>query len=59
LSSSSLTSIGIQWIAPDNGGSPITSYNLFVNSGTNGAFIQAGTTNGLTNTLTVSGLTTG
>lgn len=47
-----LTSITIAWTAPtDNGGAPLTNYNVKIDSGNGNGFVSAGTT-GNGNTLT-------
>jgi hypothetical protein len=51
------TTISISWIAPDNGGTPITEYVIHINSGAAGVFVLAGTSS--TATYTAIGLTTG
>ena len=42
LVTASQSAIKVEWQAPDNGGSPITSYNIFINSGTGGNYVQIG-----------------
>jgi hypothetical protein len=56
-SSSTLTSITVSYVAPDNGGTSITYYLVSINSGTAGAYVQVGNTTALQYTAT--GLTTG
>jgi titin len=50
--SASKTHIEVAWDAQDDGGSDITTYTLFVNSGVDGAFVQIVSTLDLTYTLT-------
>lgn len=46
--SSALTAITIAWVAPDNGGSPISSYKVLSNLGSGTALTLIGTTGGST-----------
>jgi hypothetical protein len=57
--SADLTSITIQWAAPDNGGTPILSYKVQINSGPAQSYLDAGTVTGDTTTFKATGLTTG
>jgi predicted phage tail protein len=50
-------SIKVKWDLPDNGGTPITKYNVYINSGTGGQYIQIGTST--TREFEAIGLTTG
>lgn len=56
--SAAQTTITISWDAPDDGGTPITSYIIDINSGAAGAFVQSGTVSSGTS-YTATGLTTG
>jgi large repetitive protein len=57
LIESTQTTIEIEWIAPDSGGTPITSYFVQINSGSGNTYVTVGETTALS--FVVEGLTTG